>query len=63
MEQRNNKGEPTLPFFEGTEKKVELVVDSGLPSLRGRGEAYWAGVASRAGAQVLSRTSNDHCDA
>lgn len=63
MEQCNNKGEPTLPFFEGTEKKVELVVDSGLPSLRGRGEAYWAGVANRAGAQVLSRKGNDHCDA
>ena len=49
--------------FEGTEKKFELVVGPRAPLLRGLGEEYWRGVARRAGAAVLSRISNEHCDA
>jgi S-adenosylmethionine decarboxylase len=63
MEQQKATGEPALPFFEGTEKKVELVVGPGAPPLRGMGEEYWSAVAVRAGARVLSRLSNGHCDA
>jgi S-adenosylmethionine decarboxylase len=52
-----------MPFFEGTEKKVELVIDAGQPSLRALGEEYWNRVCRRAGAHVLSRLTNEHCDA
>ena len=49
--------------FEGTEKKVEMAVDPSLPSFRDRGDDYWTGVAARAGAGVVSKISNEHCDA
>lgn len=52
-----------MPFFEGTEKKVELVVHAGQPSLRALGDGFWDRVARRAGARVLSRLANEHCDA
>ncbi len=51
------------PFFEGTEKKFELVVDPALPSFREHGHSYWTDVARSAGAEVLSRLSNDRCNA
>ena len=51
------------PFFEGTEKKFELVVDPELPSFREQGHSYWTDVARSAGADVLSRLSNDRCNA
>ena len=50
-------------FFEGTEKKFELIVDPALPSFRESGDAYWTGVVRSAGADVLSKLSNEHCDA
>lgn len=50
-------------FFEGSEKKIELILDPGGPSLRSFGDAYWRAVAHSAGAEVLSRLSNAHCDA
>lgn len=50
-------------FFEGAEKKVELVVDPALPSLRSRGREFWDSVVHAARARVLSVISNDHCDA
>jgi S-adenosylmethionine decarboxylase len=52
-----------LRFFEGAEKKVEIVVDGEQPSLRAAGDTYWAGIASLAGATVLSKIDNAHCDA
>jgi S-adenosylmethionine decarboxylase len=50
-------------FFEGAEKKVEIVIDDAQPSLRGAGDEYWAHVVSSAGAQILSKIGNEHCDA
>ena len=50
-------------FFEGTEKKFELIVDPALPSFRKSGDAYWTEVVRSAGADVLSKLSNEHCDA
>ncbi|MBT8495365.1 MAG: adenosylmethionine decarboxylase [Deltaproteobacteria bacterium] len=41
-------------FFEGPEKKVELVVVSGGPSLRALGEQVWRRVVEAANADVLS---------
>jgi len=49
--------------FEGTEKKLELIVDPELESLRDFGSVYWTDVVRRAGAEVLSRVSNERCDA
>ncbi len=53
--------EPT--FFEGPEKKVELVVAPGHPSLRGWGHEAWARVVSAAGARILSVLRSTECDA
>jgi S-adenosylmethionine decarboxylase len=50
-------------FFEGTEKKVELIVDPSLPSLRSMGDEYWRRIARSARATVLSKISNEHCAA
>jgi len=63
MKQRQS-AEPVDPrFFEGAEKKVEIVIDSAQPSLRAAGDDYWAHIVSTAGAHVLSKIDNDHCDA
>lgn len=50
-------------FFEGPEKKVELALLPGQPSLRARGKGYWAKVVERARAQILSEVSNEQMDA
>ena len=50
-------------FFEGPEKKVELVVRKGFRSLRSFGSGPWRGVVEKARAAVLSRISNERCDA
>lgn len=53
----------TIRFFEGPEKKVELVVAPGGPSLRDLGEQTWRRVVERAHAFVISTISNAACDA
>jgi len=48
--------------FEGSEKKVEIIVDGSLGSLRAPGMP-WQQVVARASAAILSQVSNDLCDA
>jgi S-adenosylmethionine decarboxylase len=48
--------------FEGSEKKVEIIVDSGLSSLRGRVD-LWPKVVRQCGAEILSKKSGCLCDA
>jgi S-adenosylmethionine decarboxylase len=50
-------------FFEGTEKKFELIVDPAVASFRSFGDAYWTAVVRGAGADILSKLSSAHCDA
>ena len=50
-------------FFEGPEKKLEVVVTPEHGSLRALGEQVWRRVVEAAGAQVLSRLRNEECDA
>ncbi|HJK91710.1 MAG TPA: adenosylmethionine decarboxylase [Polyangiaceae bacterium LLY-WYZ-15_(1-7)] len=50
-------------FFEGPEKKVELVLTPDQPSLRARGEAFWREVVDACQAQVLSVIRDEVCDA
>lgn len=50
-------------FFEGPEKKVELVVTAEHPSLRSFGDARWEGVVAAAEAKVLSKRSSEVFDA
>ena len=38
-------------FFEGPEKKVEIALKPGQPSLRARGRAYWDMIVAIAGRQ------------
>lgn len=50
-------------IFEGSEKKLEIVLKETAPSLRDWPEAEWLKVIEAAGAQVLSKISNKHCNA
>ena len=50
-------------FFEGTEKKVELVVSGRAPDLRGLGQRRWREIVEAAQANVLSCLTTEHCDA
>ena len=50
-------------FFEGPEKKVELVVHPKHPSLRSWSETKWRTLVQRAKAEILSVLRNEHCDA
>ncbi len=50
-------------FFEGPEKKVELALLPGQPSLRARGLDYWKSLAAKSRAQILSSISNESLDA
>ena len=47
-------------FFEGPEKKVELVVKSGALDLRSLGDEFWGSVVQASSAQVLSQIQNEH---
>ncbi|MFP8968371.1 adenosylmethionine decarboxylase [Pokkaliibacter sp. CJK22405] len=50
-------------FFEGSEKKVEIAVRPGSRSLRELGEEYWAEIVAQSNATILSRVTNEECDA
>ena len=49
-------------LFEGSEKKLELVLSPVREPLRNQPEAFWKKLCTRAGAQVVSRFSNSFCD-
>ncbi len=46
-------------FFEGSEKKIEVIFDPSLPSLRERPRSYWEKLVEASNAQILSEISND----
>ena len=50
-------------FFEGPEKKLEVVVTPDFPPLRSLGDAAWRCVVEAAGAKVVSVLRTEHCDA
>lgn len=50
-------------FFEGSEKKLEVVIKEGHPSLRSLGRPFWESMVTAANAEILSHLSNEHCDA
>ena len=50
-------------FFEGTEKKVELVVSGDAPDLRTLGQGRWREIVEASGAHVLSCMRTERCDA
>lgn len=49
-------------FFEGPEKKLEVVVTPEFGSLRALGRDVWRRVVDAAGANILSTQRNEHCD-
>jgi S-adenosylmethionine decarboxylase len=53
----------TPSFFEGPEKKLELVVTPGFPSLRSLGDEAWQRVVEAAGAKVISVLRSKYSDA
>src|SRR5690242_19161328 len=59
----SGRAETTVMFFEGPEKKVEIALAPGQPSLRARGLDYWKDIVARSRAQILSSVSNDQMDA
>ncbi len=50
-------------FFEGSEKKVEVIVKPSMGSLREFGREFWSEMVARCNATILSEVSNDQCDA
>ena len=53
----------TPSFFEGPEKKLEVVVTPDHPSLRSLGDSTWRGIVEAAGAEVISLLQTERCDA
>jgi S-adenosylmethionine decarboxylase len=53
----------TPNFFEGPEKKLEVVVTPGFPPLRSLGDEAWRRVVEAAGAKVVSVLRSEHSDA
>lgn len=53
----------TPSFFEGPEKKLEVVVTPGFPPLRSLGDEAWHSIVEAAGAKVLSVLRSEHSDA
>lgn len=49
-------------FYEGIEKKVELIISTGQPSLR-RYPELWPQIIRKAKAEIISKISNEFCDA
>ncbi|MFQ6371727.1 adenosylmethionine decarboxylase [Shewanella sp. YIC-542] len=50
-------------FFEGSEKKIEVIVTPATPSLRSLGRPFWEDIVGKAHAEILSSVSNEYCDA
>lgn len=50
-------------FFEGSEKKVEIITASTHGSLRLLGSDFWTQIVSLAKADIISVIDNQHCDA
>jgi S-adenosylmethionine decarboxylase len=50
-------------FFEGSEKRVEVRVSASTASLRLLGDKFWTEVVVSASAEILSKMSNEFCDA
>jgi len=47
-------------FFEGTEKKIELIIRGG--KFRQKPESFWHAMVEASGAKILSKMSNEFCD-
>lgn len=50
-------------FFEGSEKKIEIIFKPSAPNLRAMDYAFWEDVVWASGAKILSKISNEHMDA
>lgn len=50
-------------FFEGSEKKIEIIFKSTAPNLRSLGRPFWEDVVWASGAKILSQINNEHMDA
>ncbi|QDE30981.1 adenosylmethionine decarboxylase [Shewanella polaris] len=50
-------------FFEGSEKKLEIIVNASAPKLRSLDQAFWLELVAASNADILSSISNEYCDA
>ncbi|MGK0411495.1 MAG: S-adenosylmethionine decarboxylase [Shewanella psychromarinicola] len=50
-------------FFEGSEKKLEIIVNASAPKLRSLDRTFWVGLVAASNADILSSISNEYCDA
>ncbi|MCG9696958.1 S-adenosylmethionine decarboxylase proenzyme [Shewanella sp. Isolate11] len=50
-------------FFEGAEKRIEIVIDESQTGFRDREILFWQTVLAKAGASILSKTTHNYCDA
>ena len=50
-------------FFEGTEKKVEIIISDEYSSLLDKSMSFWESLVKKANAYILSQISNKYCKA
>ncbi|MGX9463314.1 adenosylmethionine decarboxylase [Shewanella sp. A14] len=50
-------------FFEASEKKLEIIVNVSAPQLRSLDCAFWLELVAASNADILSKVSNEYCDA
>lgn len=50
-------------LFEGSEKKLEVIMADSAPRLRGLGRAFWNSLVQASQAQIISEISSESCDA
>ncbi|MBB1426454.1 adenosylmethionine decarboxylase [Shewanella sp. SG44-2] len=50
-------------FFEGSEKKLEIIVNASAPKLRSLDRTFWLKLVAASNADILSSISNEYCDA
>ena len=50
-------------YFEGPEKKLEIVIDAKNSSLRSMGYSFYEALVEKAGAKIISEISSESCDA
>ena len=50
-------------IFEGSEKKIEVIVDSSVGDLKSKPEEFWKNIVSKCNAEIISSIKNDHVHA
>ena len=50
-------------IFEGSEKKIEVIVDQSIGDLRKKGDEFWSVIVEACNAEIISSIKNDEVHA